>query len=296
MEENIFKYFGLCDGIISDNAQSFRAKAIEEICESLNIDNRHTLPYNPNPNQSERIHKNLGEILRALINEDQHIWDEYIPAINLAFNSAKSRATSFSPYFLMFGRSPRIELDILGGKRTTGVEEDDHVYETLQKMTAVFDIVDKTIKKNLDYRAKEYANTTSLDFEVDKHVLVFTPARKVGEASKLVRAWSLPFRITKKINEVCYELESLNWANPRFKIVRSITHMKSYKGPTEFRNVKHQVNPTLFMSKHQFEIIEDDEDLEILEENTPSSYVDQNSQERIRLPSGQWILRNRITG
>ena len=50
------------------------------------------------------------------------------------------------------------------------------------------------------------------------------------------------------------------------------------------------------MSKHQFEIIEDDEDLEILEENTPSSYVDQNSQERIRLPSGQWILRNRITG
>ena len=78
--------------------------------------------------------------------------------------------------------------------------------------------------------------------------------------------------------------------------MRSITHMKSYKGPSEFRNVKHQVNPTLFMSKHQFKIIEDDEDLEILEENTPSSYVDQNSQERIRLPSGQWILRNRITG
>ena len=124
-------------------------------------------------------------------------------------------------------RSPRIELDILGGKRATGVEEDDYVYETLQKMTTVFDIVDKTIKKNLDYRAKEYANTTSLDFEVDKHVLVFTPAKKVGEASKLVRAWSLPFRITKKINEVCFELESLNWANPRFKIVRSITHMKS---------------------------------------------------------------------
>ena len=49
------------------------------------------------------------------------------------------------------------------------------------------------------------------------------------------------------------------------------------------------------MSKHQFEIIEDDEDLEILEENTSSSYDDQNSQERIRLPSGQMTLRYRIT-
>lgn len=196
----------------------------------------------------------------------------------------------------MFGRSPRIELDILGGKRTTGVEEDDYVYETLQKMNTVFDIVDKTIKKNLDYRAKGFANTTSENFEVGKYVLVFTPARKIGEASKLVRVRSLPFRITKKIREVCFEFESLNWANSRVKIVRSITQMKPYKGPTEFRNVKHQVNPTLYMSKHHFEIIEDEEDLEILEENAPSSHEDQNSQERIRLPSGQWILRHRITG
>ena len=47
--------------------ESFRAKAIEEICESLSIDNGHTLPYNPNPNQSERLHKNLGEILQFKI-------------------------------------------------------------------------------------------------------------------------------------------------------------------------------------------------------------------------------------
>ena len=71
LEENTFKYFGLVDTIISDNARSFTSNIIKDICKKLNIDDKHTIPYCPNPNQSERVHKNLGEILRALIS-DKH--------------------------------------------------------------------------------------------------------------------------------------------------------------------------------------------------------------------------------
>ena len=108
----------------------------------------------------------------------------------------------------MFLRSPRIELDILDNSRTPGQEEDEYINESLEKLKKVFDIVEKQIKKNLDYRIKEYT-LTKHNYDIGQHVLIFNPARKVGEASKLKRGWSLPFIITKKINDICFEMESL---------------------------------------------------------------------------------------
>ena len=231
--------------------------------------------------------------MRALISDNQASWDDYLAAITLAFNCAKSRATNFSPYYLMFLRSPRIELDILDSSKTPGQEEDEYVNESLEKLQKVFNIVERQIKKNLDYRIKEYT-LAKHNYDIGQHVLIFNPARKVGEASKLKRGWSLPFIITKKINDICFEMESLDWANPKFKVVRSISHMKPYHGPTEFRKVKNRINPIDFTSKHQYELIEED-DVDILDTNRRSSQPE-DSQERIRLPSGNWILRNRISG
>ena len=157
----------------------------------------------------------------------------------------------------------------------------------------MFDIVEKQIKKNLDYRIKEYT-LTNPNYDIGQHVLIFNPARKVGEASKLKRGWSLPFIITKKINDICFEMESLGWASPKFKVVRSISHIKPYHGATEFKKVKNKITPKDFTSKHQYELIEED-DVDILDTNRRSSQAE-DSQERIRLPSGTWILRSRISG
>ena len=154
--------------------------------------------------------------MRALISDNQASWDQYFAAITLAFNCVKSRATNFSPYYLMFLRSPRIELDILDNNRTPGQEEDEYINESLEKLKKVFNIVEKQIKKNLDYRIKEYT-LTKHNYDIGQLVLIFNPARKVGKASKLKRGWSLPFIINKKINDICFEMESLGWASPNLK-------------------------------------------------------------------------------
>ena len=54
-------------------------------------------------------------------------------------------------------------------------------------------------------------------------------------------------------------MESSAWAIPKLQIVRSISHLKTYHCPTEFKKVKQPQNPKDFMSKHEFEIIEEDE-------------------------------------
>ena len=116
----------------------------------------------------------------------------------------------------------------------------------MERLNKAFDFVQHQIKKNIDYRIKEYAPTHKVNYEIGSHALVFNPMRKSGESGKLKRGWSLPFVVIRKLNDVSYELESLPWANPKFKICRSLTHMKPYIGPTEFKNVRKRYNPRDF--------------------------------------------------
>ena len=78
LEDNIFKYFGLVDAITFNKARSFTSNNIKDICKKLNIDDKKTVPYCPNPNQSERVHRNLGEIMRELKSDNQASWDDYL--------------------------------------------------------------------------------------------------------------------------------------------------------------------------------------------------------------------------
>ena len=58
--------------------------------------------------------------MRALISDSQASWDDYMSAVTFALSSAKRRAINFSPYYLMFIRRSRIELDILDNDRAPG--------------------------------------------------------------------------------------------------------------------------------------------------------------------------------
>ena len=161
-------------------------------------------------------------------------------------------------------------------------------------MNKVFNVVEKQIKKNLDYRVKEYSPAYKIKYEIDLNVLVFNPKRKSDEAAKLKIGWSLPFILTKKLNDVCFEIKSLAWAHPKFKVVRSISHLKPYLGPTNFKKVKRQLSPVEFMAKHQFELLKNDDEF-IMNDQPSSSRKNQRTNETIRLPLGSWILRDRIT-
>ena len=75
-------------------------------------------------------------------------------------------------------------------------------------------------------------------------------------------------------------MESLSWASPKFKIVRSMSHNKPYIGPVNFKKVKRQINPVEFVAKHQFELVEDDDEL-VLDQPPSTSQGNQSTNERI---------------
>ena len=56
-----------------DNSSSFKNYTLKEVCRHLNISQKFIIEYIPNSNQSEIIMKYIGQILRALLDDN----DEY---------------------------------------------------------------------------------------------------------------------------------------------------------------------------------------------------------------------------
>ena len=74
-------------------------------------------------------------------------------------------------------------------------------------MEEIFKVVNKNIDGHLQYRIKEYKENDSKDYQGGKLVVIYQPNKpRTGIISKLTSAYSLPFRITKRISPVCFEL------------------------------------------------------------------------------------------
>ena len=73
-----------------------------------------TTPYHPQTKGlAERVHQTLQRMIGKLDLEKCRKWPEHIGSILIAYNATWSQVTGYSPYFLMFGRRPRLPVDLL---------------------------------------------------------------------------------------------------------------------------------------------------------------------------------------
>ena len=62
-------------------------------------------------------------------------WPSHLGPILIAYNATRSLITSYSPYFLMFGRRPRLPVDLL----FTTVRQDENSWTTDEYITSLYD-------------------------------------------------------------------------------------------------------------------------------------------------------------
>ena len=125
-------HYGWPDQILTDQGKSFENNLIQELFELAQVKKLCTSPYHLETNgQCEHFNATLIDMLGTLPIHAKKNWQEWIATLTHTYNCTLSSVTGFSPYFLMFGRTPKIPLDVKMG--VTLVDQGQESYQNYAK-------------------------------------------------------------------------------------------------------------------------------------------------------------------
>lgn len=113
--ENFIVYYGIPERLHTDQGPDFESKLIRKLCEVAGIKKCQTTPYHPQGNPVEQFNRTLLNMLGTLEAKQKSKWKDYVKPLVHAYNCTCNDTTGFTPYELMFGRSPRLPVDLAFG-------------------------------------------------------------------------------------------------------------------------------------------------------------------------------------
>ncbi|XP_026091333.1 uncharacterized protein LOC113064674 [Carassius auratus] len=113
---NYFCVYGFPSRIHSDQGTNFESGLIAELLNIAGVQKSRTTPYHPMGNGAcERMNRTLGNMIRALPAKTKHKWPQVLKSLTFAYNCTIHETTGYAPFLLMFGRIPRLPIDLVFG-------------------------------------------------------------------------------------------------------------------------------------------------------------------------------------
>ena len=186
-----FVHYGFPARLHSDQGRNFESRVIKELCVLGGIQKSRTTPYHPMGNgQCEKFNRTLLEMLGTLEPDQKADWNTYVAPLVHMYNSTKHDTTGYSPYFLLFGREPRLPIDVLlpspDHEHTSSYTT--YVADLRKRIKYAHELVDARIKKHGEANKELYdRKVRGATLEPGDQVLV----RKVGlqGKNKLADRW-----------------------------------------------------------------------------------------------------------
>lgn len=231
--EEIALRYGLPAKILTDQAKNFRAKISKLVYKILQAKKLCTTPYHPKTDGLvEKFNGTLTKMLSHYVNENHTDWDEFIPFVLYAYRATKHTSTKYSPFELLFGRKPRIPLEIaLENETVKSFDADDYFKNVTSGMKLLHDNARENINKSQltqKFNYDEHRGTPP-KFEVGQKVMIFVePRKKKSLTTKFLDKWSGPYEIVENHGQ------TLKIRNAKNKIqVVNIERVKSFKSRDE---------------------------------------------------------------
>jgi len=110
LERSYFPAFGTQSIVVNGNARVFRSKLVKDFCFRWGVKHVTTTPYYPQGSLAERVNRNLKSALKIFHHRSQNTWDEDLPWIGAAFNTAIHESVKTTPDILFLVREIKCPL------------------------------------------------------------------------------------------------------------------------------------------------------------------------------------------
>ena len=213
--DKILARHGAPKTLLSDRGSNFLASIVTEVCKLLNTRQLRTTSYHPQTDGLvERFNGTLAEALSMYVSSNQRDWDRHLPLVLFAYRVSPHATTHESPFYLLYGREPRLPIDaslILPSTAKLSSSVAEHRARIVENLENAHRIV-KTNTELAQQRMKHYydQNSAPVSFDIGSKVWVYTPKTRKGLSKKLAHNYHGPYRVVKKLSPVHFRLRTLD--------------------------------------------------------------------------------------
>ena len=207
----LFTKFDRPEVLSSDNGPQFSSFLTKDVIDKLGIEQRFSTYYAPESQGSvEKWNGTLVSMIRKFIKDDnQKTWDEYIDYVVWMYNCSKQAQTGFSPYEMVFGRKPNLEIDyIVQGLRDANSEYYNSVANQIDRIRS---IARERIVENQKYQKDRYDRMHNVkaadELSNGDYVLIKRQRFLPGMTRKLMSPWLGPYKVLRRLNPCNFEIQ-----------------------------------------------------------------------------------------
>lgn len=225
-----FKYHGIPKRLVTDKDIRFTTKFWQTIHFLLGTSLLFSTTNHPQTDgQTERVNKSLTELLRKYCSNDFFRWDQYLTAIEFAYNSTPHESTKRTPFELAYGYNPdsfkKITINPENSKYSARAEDYFQRMQLILQQTQD-NIVEAQRKQEIGHNKKRREHT----FKVGDFILLNRDAFGSNKQYyKIQPAFHGPFKLVKKINDNAFEVD-LPSMNKKDRVM-NVQWFKTFKPP-----------------------------------------------------------------
>ena len=199
--DRVFCVFGLPTKITSDRGSAFKNKLNKHLSQRLGINWNFSTAQNPRSNgKIERMHRSLKATFRAFCSNQHDTWEAVLQPFVFAMNTAHiKKLRDFTPFELMFGRQPRIPLDLMANE-TKLRSMDETLANAMEMRHLAAEMIkaryesDQLAEDGISYSKK----LRHVEFKEGEFVLLWNDSKPKGISRKLQPNWEGPYVVSRR--------------------------------------------------------------------------------------------------
>ena len=239
--ENVYRWFGLPDKVISDRDPRFTSQFTKALCARLGIAQNVSTAFHPQTDGlTERKNQWVEQFLRTVTMHQQSDWARWLPLATAVHNHATNSTTKVPPSEALLGYLP--QLDYCWGQETAIPRVKEHLEVTAQRREqakAALNWVARKVPED-QFRPNEKVWLEGKNLALPYQTLKLAP-RRHG-----------PFLITEQVSPVAYRL-----ALPPTWTIHDVFHanlLTPYRETSQHGTNYTRPPPDLIEGEEEFEV------------------------------------------